>query len=44
VLDEDKRVLDKWRAKRANRFLTLTTAKELERIDKQFAHLNKEST
>lgn len=44
MLDEDKRLLYKWRAKRGNKFLTLSTAKELERLDQQFAHLNKEST
>lgn len=43
--DDDKALLDKWRAKRSNRFLTLATAKELEKLDRQFAHLgNKEST
>lgn len=44
MLDEDKAVLDKWRALRQNAFLTLSTARELERADNQFVHLDKEST
>jgi hypothetical protein len=41
VLDNDNRILDKWRAKRGNKFLTLATAKDLEKMHKQYAHLTK---
>lgn len=37
--NDDKALLDKWRAQRGNRFLTLATAKELEKLSRQFGHL-----
>ena len=40
--DDDKAVLEKWRALRGNKFLTLTTAKELEKTERQFQHLAKQ--
>jgi hypothetical protein len=35
----DAELLAKWRQRRDNRFLTLATARELEKLERRFRHL-----